>query len=259
MNTDIQMFQFGISQIRTIIKQNEPWFVGKDICEYFGDTNYRRSLARLDEDERGVSPIDTPGGKQSMTIISELGLYSLLFLMQPQQANMPAEQCDKRIKQIKQFKRWVTHEVLPSIRKHGAYMTPETIEKALINPDFIIGLATKLKEHQAELAAKNSYIETLEPKAEFFDSVADAKNAIEIGEAAKVLNMGIGRNKLFQFLREQRVLINNNQPYQVYIDKGYFRVIEQKYTKPDGSIHINIKTLVYQKGLAYIRKLLNKR
>jgi anti-repressor protein len=94
------------------------------------------------------------------------------------------------------------------------------------------------------------------PKVEFYDDVAGSKDAIEIGEAAKVLNKGIGRNKLFQFLRDSKVLMQNNQPYQQYVDRGYFRVIEQKFTKPNGDTNINIKTLVYQRGLDFIRKLL---
>ena len=114
----------------------------------------------------------------------------------------------------------------------------------------------------ADLAEKNMALEQerqlLLPKADFFDAVAESKDAIDIGSAAKVLNMGIGRNKLFEILRSQEVLMQNNQPYQKYIDSGYFRTIEQKYTKPDGSISINIKTLVYQKGLDYIRKIVRK-
>jgi len=102
---------------------------------------------------------------------------------------------------------------------------------------------------------QNKQIETMKPKAEFFDAVADSKDAIDIGSTAKVLNMGIGRNRLFELLRNEGVLMHNNQPYQSFIDRGYFRTIEQKYTKPDGSTHIYIKTLVYQRGLDYIRKI----
>ena len=105
------------------------------------------------------------------------------------------------------------------------------------------------------LEEKERIIAELTPKAEFFDAVTDSTDAIDIGSAAKVLNMGIGRNKLFAFLRYKGVLMPTNQPYQMYIDAGYFRVIEQKYTKPDSSVHINIKTVVYQKGLEYIRRL----
>lgn len=242
MNALQKVFNYKGSLVRTVVKDGEPWFVAKDVCEILEISKYRDAASRLEGDERGPVVVDTPGGPQEMTAVNEYGLYSLVM-----QSRKP---------EAKQFKRWITHEVIPSIRKHGAYMTPETIEKTLSNPDFIIQLATKLKEHQAEITAQKQYIKALEPKAEFFDAVADSKTAIEIGEAAKVLDAGIGRNRLFKLLREKNILMNNNQPYQEYIDRGYFRVIEQKYTKPDGTTHINIKTLVYQKGLDYIRKLL---
>ncbi len=101
-----------------------------------------------------------------------------------------------------------------------------------------------------------SQVALMAPKAEFFDAVADSKDAIAIGEAAKVLNMGIGRNKLFQILRGKKILMRNNAPYQEFIDRGYFRVIEQKWTTPEGETKISIKTLVYQKGLDFIRRQL---
>ena len=118
----------------------------------------------------------------------------------------------------------------------------------------IVSEETKIK--LIEQNKKNEeQIAELKPQAEFFDDIADSKDAIDIGSAAKVLNNGMGRNDLFKFLRKKHVLMYNNQPYQEFIDKNYFRVIEQKYTKSDGSTAVNIKTLVYQKGLDYIRRL----
>ena len=122
---EIQVFnnpEFG--RIRTVTIDGDPWFVGKDIAEYFGDSNYRRSLARLDEDEKGVSQMYTPGGIQNMTIINESGLYSLMFYMQPQKAKGVSQNdtlINERISKLKKFKRWVTREVLPAIRKTGHY------------------------------------------------------------------------------------------------------------------------------------------
>ena len=122
---DLQIFnnpEFG--NIRTVTIDGEPWFVGKDIAQYFGDSNYRRSLARLDEDEKGVSQMDTLGGVQNMTVINESGLYSLMFYMQPQKAKGVSQNdtlINERISKLKKFKRWVTSEVLPAIRKTGHY------------------------------------------------------------------------------------------------------------------------------------------
>ncbi len=118
---------FGADKVRMVEIEGEPWFALKDVCEIFGETNYRRVANRLDEDEKGVSQIDTPGGKQKMTVINEVGLYSALFAMQPEKARgVDDEYIAKRQAQLKRFKRWVTHEVLPSIRKYGFYECART-------------------------------------------------------------------------------------------------------------------------------------
>lgn len=130
------------------------------------------------------------------------------------------------------------------------------LEKAWNTPEQIFARALKMADKV--ISQKEKLIAELKPKAEFFDAVADSKSAIAIGEVAKVLGVkGMGRNSLFELLRNNRILMDNNQPYQRYIDAGYFRVVEQKYTKPNGDTEINIKTLVYQKGVDYIRKLVS--
>lgn len=248
--------EFG--QVRTIVINSEPWFVGKDVCEAFGDTNYRRSLANIDGSDKGVSQIDTAGGKQNMTVINESGLYSLLFQMQPQKAKGVSQNdtlVEERIEKLHRFKHWVTSEVLPSIRKHGMY----AVDELIANPELAIRAFTALKEEREKNKALQEDNERMKPKAEFFDAVTDSKDAIDMGQVAKVLNYPrIGRNKLFEILRDNGILQQNNQPYQKYIDCGYFRVIEQKYEARPGEIRINIKTLVFQKGIDYIKKLLDK-
>lgn len=127
---NLQIFnseEFG--EIRTVTIDNEPWFVGKDVCEAFGDTNYRRSISNIDDSDKGVSQMDTPGGKQNMIIINESGLYALLFQMQPQKAkgvSQNDELINERVEKLHRFKHWVTSEVLPSIRKTGGYQKPMT-------------------------------------------------------------------------------------------------------------------------------------
>lgn len=147
------------------------------------------------------------------------------------------------------FYDWV-YEILEGLRKGELNLikVPKTLPEAL---------RAYADEVEKRMLTEHKLL-VMAPKADFFDQVADSKDAIEIGNAAKVLNMGIGRNNLFKFLREKRILQQNNIPYQEYIDRGYFRTIEQKWTTPEGETKINIKTLVYQKGLDYIRKLLNK-
>lgn len=130
------------------------------------------------------------------------------------------------------------------VLKEKQHKIPQTYSAALM-------LAAKQAE-QIELQAKE--IKQLEPKADFYDTVTDSKDTIDIGSVAKVLNMGIGRNKLFKLLRDNSILMPNNQPYQIYVDRGYFRIIESKFSKPDGSTHISLKTVVYQKGVDFIKK-----
>ncbi len=154
---DLIQYDFNGRNIRTIIGENgEPWWVVKDVCEVFGDSHYLRSVSRLDEDEKGMTRIDTPGGLQNMMIVDESGLYSLLFLMQPQQGNISGKMRDQRIDYLKRFKRWITHEVLPSIRKTGSYsldppellisksVTRKPIDSALMEPILICGITRPL-------------------------------------------------------------------------------------------------------------------
>jgi len=153
------------------------------------------------------------------------------------------------------FQNWLAMEVIPSIRKHGMYAVDDLIE----NPELAIKAFTALKEEREKNKALQAENERMKPKEEFFDAVTDSKDAIDMGQVAKVLNYPkIGRNKLFEILRNNGVLQQNNQPYQKYVDCGYFRVIEQKYEVKPGEIRINIKTLVFQKGVDYIKKLLDK-
>lgn len=130
------------------------------------------------------------------------------------------------------------------------------IEKDWNSPEKVMARALVIANQTIERQAQ--FIEEAKPKVEFFDAVAGSKDAIEISSVAKVLGIaGMGRNKLFAFLRDKKILMSNNQPYQKYVDGGYFRVLEQKYEKPNGDTCINIKTLVFQKGVAYIKKLIN--
>lgn len=151
----------------------------------------------------------------------------------------------------------------------AAYVTKfEEMEKSLRHnlpttyKEALIQLVAQVEENerlQEEKLMLNEQVVEMKPKAQFFDQVASSKDAIDIGTAAKVLKVpGVGRNKLFEILRQERILMRNNQPYQTFVDRGYFRVVEQKYTKPNGETHINIKTLVYQRGLDFIRKTLER-
>ena len=231
---NLQIFkseEFG--EIRVVEKEGQPWFVAKDVCGILEIQNTTDATKRLDADE--VTRFNLGGLTGETNLVNEYGLYSLIL--------------GSRKPEAKKFKRWVTHEVLPSIRKNGGYianqesLTPEQIvAQALIVANNIIQEKDRLLAEQ-------------KPKVEFFDTVANSKTALPMDRVAKVLDMGIGRNKLFELLRDKKILDRNNIPYQTYVDRGYFRVVEQKYTKPTGETVVTTKTLVYQRGVDYIRKI----
>lgn len=262
MGNEIQIFkhpQFG--EIRAVEIDGEPWLAGKDVCEFFGDTNYRRSLARLDEDERVCHKWNTPGGPQSMTFVNEAGFYSLLFNMKPQKAK-GVSQNDflilERSQKLKSFKHWVTSEVLPSIRKHGAYLTPQVQSEILNNPDFLISLANKIKEEQEKNRALLEENNSLKPKALFADAVSVSDSEILIGALAKLLKqngVNIGRNRLFEVLRREGYLIRDNTrekslPTQKSMDMGLFRVKETTI-HANGEVIISCTPYVTGKGQIY--------
>ncbi len=225
--------EFG--KVRVVEISGEPWMVGKDIAKALGYSNSRDAISKhVDDDDKGVAKCDTLGGKQDLQVINESGMYSLVL--------------GSKLPGARRFKRWITSEVLPSIRKHGAYMTPEKIEEVLLNPDVIIRLATELKEERQKVLE-------LKPKADFYDTVANSDSLLSMAEVAKVLDKGIGRNRLFKLLRSRGILQGNNVPYQRFVDAGYFKVVESSYMAGDNVI-VSTVTYVKQKGVDYIRKLL---
>lgn len=232
---DLQIFsneEFG--EVRTIVIDNEPWFVGKDVTEILGYVNASKALAdHVDDDDKLNNESLSSLGQRGGWLINESGLYSLIL--------------SSRLAEAKRFKHWVTSEVLPQIRKTGGYVAPRTYAEALRAYADEVEQRERLERERQELL----------PKAEFFDAVTDSKTAVSIGDAAKVLDAGIGQNKLFAWLRDRNILKGDNTPYQKYIDNGYFRVVEQKY-QVNGETRISIKTLVFQKGIDYIRKQLIK-
>lgn len=240
---EIQIFkneQFG--EIRVKNSNGQFWFCLNDVCRILEISNSRDCKNRLNQDGVVITDtIDSLGRKQQANFINESNLYKVIF-----QSRKP---------EAEKFTEWVTSEVLPTIRKNGMYAVDELLD----NPDLLIATATRLKEERAARLAAENKIKVLEPKAGFYDDVAGSKDAIEMGNVAKVLAIkGIGRNKLFELLREKKILQSNNIPYQQYVDREYFRVLEQKYTTPKGETKINIKTLVFQKGVEYIRKVVKE-
>lgn len=234
--------EFG--QIRTLVINNEIWFVGKDVTTVLGYSNPRDAINRyVDYEDKGVEKLDTLGGKQSMTVVNESGLYSLVL-----SSKMP---------NARNFKHWVTSEILPTIRKNGAYMTEQTIEKVLTSPDFLIQLATRLKKEQEARKQAEQIVKEQKPKVELFNTMLSSDTSISVGEFAKMTysKFKLGTNNMFKTLRNNGFLMKNNTPYQKYIDAGYFKVIEVA-VNISGGVKMIPKTLVTPKGQEYLFKKL---
>lgn len=193
MNTEIRTFNFNAATLRTLADEaGDPWFVAKDVCDILSLENSRKATADLDPDEKNTVTIsDGIPGNPNKTIISEPGLYKLIMRSRKPEA--------------KEFKRWVTHEVLPSIRKHGIYATDTTVDQILADPDFGIRLLTSLKEERAKRIEAENQVKELAPKAKAFDDFTNVPETLLVREAAKLLsNSGtpIGEKELREWLSQ---------------------------------------------------------
>ena len=245
----LQIFTYNGNEVRTVQKDGEPWWVLKDVCEVLGIGNSRMTYERLEEDEKGVSLIDTLGGKQQMQVINESGLYNVII-----RGDKP---------EAKPFRKWITSEVLPSIRRHGAYMTPETLEAAILNPDLLIRLCTALKDEQDKnkaLQAANSTLavdnQIMKPKAEYFDELVDRNLLTGFRETAKQLQ--IKEKEFIAFLLGKKYVYRDKRgKLQPYADKnnGLFEVKEFVNEKTGFS---STQTLITPKGRETFRLLFLK-
>lgn len=248
-----QLFDFHGQQVRTVILNNEPYFVGNDASKILGYSNYRNAISNhVDNEDKLRTRIEYAGQAREVTVINESGLYALIL--------------SSKLPTAKEFKHWVTSEVLPSIRKHGAYMTPQTIEKALLNPDTIINLATQLKEEQEKRKQLQEENEVMKPKAIFADAVTTSHTSILVGQLAKILRQNgvdTGQNRLFKWMRDNGYLgkrgSNRNVPTQYAMELGLFKTKETAVTHADGHTTIQITTKVTGKGQQYfIQKFLGE-
>jgi anti-repressor protein len=238
-----EIFNFDGVQVRTIVKDGEPWFVLKDVCDVLG-LRSPDVRARLHGDVVSNHTVkDSLGRDNSATIINEDGLYDVIL--------------ESRKPEAKAFRKWITSEVLPSIRKHGAYMTPEALFTALSTPDGMIQILTRLKDEQTARAAAEAKILTDKPKVALYDVAMNAGNNKAVGTVAKML--GYGRNKLFELLREEKILRYNNEPYQSFIDRGYFELRLYPIPHTNGEIENKTQPMVTPKGIDFIHKLLLKK
>ena len=248
--SNIKIFEnseFG--SVRTVMVDNEPWLVGKDVAIALGYSNPRDALTRhIDEEDKGVAKCDTLGGTQEMTVINESGLYSLVL--------------SSKLPSAKKFRHWVTSEVLPSIRKTGGYQLPQTYAEALR------ALADKAEEAE-RLEKQNGLLlednHRMKPKEIFADAVSISDDAILIGQLAKILKgngIEIGQNRLFDWFRNNGYLMKKgearNLPTQYAMERELFKIKERTVNNPDGSVRITKTVMVTGKGQQYfVNRFLN--
>lgn len=241
---NIQVFEYQNNKVRTVDVNGEAWFVLKDVCAVLGINNNRMAADRLDDDEKGVSLIDTLGGKQEMVIVNESGLYHVILRSDKPEATP--------------FRRWVTNDVLPEIRKTGSYNAPQLTRSQL--------LATALIAAHEELEEKDKQIETMKPKALFADAVSASQKSILVGEFAKLLSqngINIGQNRLFDWMRKNGYLIKDpkrsdyNLPTQRSMEMGLFEIKETTIQHSD-HISINRTPKISGRGQVYFVNLFLK-
>lgn len=239
---EIQTFDFDGSGIRTLTIGDEPYFVGKDVAQVLGYSNPRDAIAKhVDAEDKGVAKCDTLGGQQNQTVINESGLYSLIL--------------GSKLPEAKRFKRWVTSEVLPSLRRNGMYAMDELLD----NPDLAINALQRLKEEREARRQLELQNAQMKPKALFAEAVETSSTSILIGDMAKLLRQNgveVGQRRLFDWLRTNGWLMktgeSRNMPTQKAMEKGYFEIRERTISNPDGSVRITKTTKVTGKGQVWL-------
>lgn len=244
MNELQKLFDFRGQQLRVVEQNNEPWFVAKDVCDILEIKNPSDALKRLEDEERSRFNLGRQG---EANIVNESGLYELIFASRKPEA--------------KTFKKWVKQVVLPSIRKHGAYLTPQKIEEVLLNPDTIITLATQLKEEQTKRFVAEQTIQKQQPLVSFAESCMASDRSLLVRELAKLVSKQgilIGERRLYQKLRDWRLIfLAKNEPYQEFVDRGYFEVSQGVRESSKGTFTY-LTMRVTPKGQAYIINRLKK-
>lgn len=243
--TNIQVFEYQNNKVRTVDVDGEAWFVLKDVCEVLHLGTTAKVAERLDDDEKGMNQIHTPGGTQNVTVVNESGLYHVILRSDKPEAAP--------------FRRWVTNDVLPTIRKTGSYNAPQLTRSQL--------LATALIAAHEELEEKDKQIETMKPKALFADAVSASSQSILVGEMAKLLSQNgiqMGQNRLFQWMRENGYLIKDrkrtdyNMPTQKSMELRLFEIKETSIAHSDGHTSINKTPKVTGIGQVYFVNLFLK-
>lgn len=231
--------QFG--QIRVVMREGEPWFVAADVCKALEVEQVTNAVRRLDDDEKALISIKgISRGNDQATVINEAGLYSLVL--------------SSRKSEAKTFRRWITHEVIPSIRKHGMYATPVTIDAMIADPDFAITLLTNLKQERAARLAAESQNQIMQPKANYYDKIVD--HDVNLGLRQFIKECGLKQKKFIDYLLDNKYLYRDKRgtliPYAEYIDKLF---VVREYVADNG--YGGIQTLITPEGRNYFLNKIN--
>ena len=253
-DTSIQAFdspEFG--QLRVIQDEGgEPWFVAKDVCDALGLGRQQDSTRYLDDDEKGECLVNTPSGEQRMVTVSEAGLYSLILRSRKPEAHA--------------FKRWVTHDVLPSIRRNGGYMVarPDESDAEVLSRALLIAQQT-IERRDARIADQQATIDELSPKAAFFDAVGDSDGKMSVADLSKALRqagIGMGQNRLFKWFRDNGYMgkrgIHRNRPTQRSIEQGLFYLHDTTFVRRDGKVFNSFTPMVTAKGATVFFKAISR-
>ncbi|BBM19795.1 hypothetical protein G15_3476 [Enterococcus avium] len=242
MNTP-QIFNFDQYEVRTVVINDEPYFVGKDVATVLGYSNTPKAIRDHvdDEDKRAERIVHPLGGLQESILINESGLYSLIL-----KSKLPSS---------KKFKRWVTSEVLPQIRKHGMYATDELLD----NPDLLIEVATKLKEERTLRLIAEQRVNELQPKADYYDRILNNKGLVTVSTIAK--NYGMSAVSFNKLLHELGIQFNQSGTWLLYSkfqDKGYTHIEPFDYEDKNGNPQVKTRMKWTQKGHIFLYETLKK-
>jgi prophage antirepressor-like protein len=238
--TAVDLFNYDDHVVRVVVRDSAPWWVAADVLGVLGLN--RSSLVTLDSDEKGVHSVYTLGGDQDMTLISEPGLYSLILRSRKPEA--------------KAFKRWITHEVLPSIRRTGGYGVPAPRPAEVSRRD----LALMVLEAEDARAAAEAKVAALEPRARAADTLVIADGDVTLREAAQILSrdpaISMGQNRLSKYLKQIGWISQDQRPYQRHVDAGRLKMRLVEWEHPDYGPQVTPKTVITPKGLMELHRLL---
>lgn len=242
-----EIFNFQGQQVRTVTINGEPYFVGKDVADVLGYNDTNQAVRKhVDDEDKLTRQFDGSGQKRNMTIINESGLYALIL--------------GSKLPQAKEFKRWVTSEVLPTIRRHGAYLTDSKIEEVLLSPDTIINLATQLKNERAEKEQLKIELEEARKQTSYLDLILQTKDQLTTTQIAQDYGMSASKfNQLLKDLRIQRKVNSQWVLYKQYLGKGYIASRTFEYIGRDDRCHSKITTVWTQLGRKFLYDALKER